>query len=501
MFSEKRIVWLWRVGLFFAGLGIVGWILWHYFGVDGAFTLSYQFEERNSYISKFSPIGRALEREQNLVNGEHYQRIISDPVYFSVDLPSAYPTIDVTLEYQNPAQKIVELGLRLSDQDDTTTIPYTFAPLENKFVDASNWDRVENDEYVLLQVNPIYTSVEDFLNNPPDQAKVGTYLTDFALPFVDPAYQPSDRTIDITVPLRGRHNLYTYIKKEPLHFTFTYEDINYAAGDDTWTLEVKRLGEVIATQTLTDDGVIGVTSQSNGSHTAQVDLPDLDEGVYEVVLNAGDDIMFTRIQSSQDHLVFNKSIHLAGSSEYHQTIPALVTNPTTLYSDSSILTATAKHYAGIQDLQFYNTTLAIARTDVPFVWENPVPGYFYEVTFPTNDVYVTNDTAFALDRDQWFDPWFGFRNLNQYTDEEQLEYIISKRYTEPTRVRGWVTATTTFDLTQAHRSDPTNIDFMLSAPGLYSANGGLKVRKITITAHKEPITWSNLWQRLSQKLF
>lgn len=500
MFTKIRIVRVWRLLLVLVASAIIGWILWQYFGVDGTFSLTYQFDNRPNYISRFTPIGRALDREQNTTNDEYYQRIIGDPVYFTVKLPSPYPKMSVTIEYQNAAQNIVQLGLRLSDED-TTIAGYSFQPLENKFVDDSSLFRSENAQYVLLQRAETYNSVNEFFKKPPAGENVGTFLFDKELPFVDSDYQITAARIDLTVPLRGRHELTTYIKGEPLDFVFTYEDINYAEGVDSFTIDIERLGEVIATQMIDDDGIDGITGTSNGARTVSVQLANLEEGVYDIVLNANDDIVFTEIHSTQDVLVFKRTLHLAGTEEYKKTIPTINTAPTTIFSDGGLITGQAKHIYGVQDVEFYNTILAINRVDIPFLWRNPVPRYFFDVTFPNNDVYLTTDTAFALTKEQWFDPDFGFRTLTQYTDLSQLEYIISKKYDEPTRVRSWTTATATFDLATVDRADPTTIDFMLSAPGLETATGGIKVRKISIVAEKEPLTWSNLWPRLTKKFF
>ncbi len=500
MSTDKLIVKVWRVVLIVVGAAMIGWIVWQYYGLSGNFTVTYKFDDASSFISRLGPIGRALDREQNVTSGDYYQRVISDPVYFSVNLPSPYPVIDVTMEYQNPAQQIVQLGVRLLDEDDSATA-YQFQPLENKFVDNSDWQSLTNADYVLLQREPTYQSVDEFIAQPPAAAKVGTFLTTIDWPFQDETYVASDRNINITVPVRGAHKLSTYLSDEPLDFTFTYEDINYAAGEDSFNITVTYRGTELLSQAVTDDGDSGISGSSAGPRMIHIALPNPAAGVYNINLQSNDDIIFTRIQSPQDRLVFNKTIHLAGTAEYTNVIPDIVTTPATLYSNSAVLTAAAKHFYGIQTVKFYNTTLSLNRVDVPFVWRNPVWDYAYDVTFPNNDVYVTSDTFLAVDPAQWFDPAFGFRPLQQNTDLAQLDYIISRRYSEPERLRSWTTTSARFDLTKVARADPTMVDFILSAPGLETATGGIKIRRLTVTATKEPLTLKNLWTRLQKKLF
>ncbi len=490
---------LWRLALGTLAVGVIGWVGYRYFAFNGEFAYSYYFNSTPGLISEFTPAGRALAREQNTENGDYYQRIISDPVYFSIDLPSAYPEADVTIEYQNPSQNIVQLGLELDDDD--TTWNYDFQPLENKFIDDSSWPALENDKYVLLQREPIYKSVDEFLNTPPTNSQVGTFLASLDFPFIDTNYQSSPAGTTITAPLRGRHELYTYIKDEPLDMRFTYEDINYGVGLDNLKINVFHAGTNVFSQEWADDGEIGITGVSSGIKTADVHLPDLQEGVYRIVLETNDDVMFTQIDSKQDKLVFKGRLHLAGSPEYLKTISGLNTEPTTLISDADFLTIMAKHQYGLGVIDFYNTPVEIRRENVPYEWRNPINGYKYSFMVPTNDVEIITTGIFAFTEAAWFDPLFGFAPLSQYSQESNLDYIISGKYTYPERIRGWTTATATFDLTKAYREDPTKLDFILSADGLDEVPQGMKIRAIHIIARKEPVTLQSFWPRLKKRLF
>lgn len=498
-FRKMSVQSWWRLFIIIVACSVVVWISYRYFGVNGEFTYSYYFNSTPGLISEFQPAGRALAREQNTENGDYYQRVVVDPVYFSVDLPSAYPKADVTIEYQNPSQSIVQLGLELDDDD--TTWNYDFQPLENKFIDDSNWPTLENDKYVLLQREPIYSSVDDFLTNPPTDSEVGTFLASLDFPFIDKTYQPSSDGTAISSPLRGRHEIYTYIKDEALEFKFTYQDINYDVGPDPLKINIFHAGTNVFSQEWTDDGEVGITGTANGEKNAEIHLPDLQEGVYRIVLETNDDIIFTHIDSEQHKLVFKGRLHLAGSPEYIKTIPDLNIDPTTVISDADFLTIMAKHQYGLGEIGFYNAPLEIRRENVPYEWRNPIYSYKHTFTVPANDVEIITTGIFSFSEDAWFDPLFGFEPLSQYTSGGNLDYIISGKYTYPERIRGWTTATASFDITRAYREDPTKLDFILSAAGLDQVPQGLKVRAIHITAHKEPITFTSFWPRLKKRLF
>lgn len=488
----------WRIFLCVLGLAIIGWVANIYFAPDGEFTYTYYFNQKPQLISEFTPTGRALAREQNIENGDYYQRIVVDPVYFSVDLPSPYPEAEVTIEYQNPSQNIVQLGLQLDD--DESTWNYAFKALENKFVDQSTWSTVENTEYTLLQRQSVYTSVEDFLSNPPTSSHVGTFLTSLELPFIDTSYEPSANTTEISTPLRGRHELYTYIKNEPLQLSVTYHDINYAAGPDPLKINIFHVGTNVFSQEWSDDGDEGISGISQGERTVTINLPDLAEGVYHIVVETNDDILMTNISSAQHKLVFKGRVHLAGSPEYNNTIANIITKPTEVFSTAPFLTMIAKHQYGLGTIEFYDRPVEINKENTVYTWNNPIPNYFHSFSVPQNDVEFITTGLFAFSQDAWFDPLFGFEALSQYSQLSELDYIITGKYTYPERLRSWTTATASFDLTQVNRSDPTRLDFILSAAGLEKAQQGIKVRSIKVTAHKQPVTWATFWPRLKKRL-
>ncbi len=491
--------WWWRIGLSILGVSILGYVLVIYYAPHGEFSYSYYFNEEPGIISEFGPSGRALTREQNTSNGEFYQRLVGDPIYFSVQLPSPYPEAEVTIEYQNPDDNIVQIGLRLDDDEEAWN--YDFKPLENPLVDDSVWDATENDDYILLQKEPTYNSVEEFLETPPTDARVGTFLTSLEFPFIDPTYEPSEEGTEFTTPLRGRHELYTYIKDEDLRFSATYQDINYGAGPDPVKITVYYVGNVSAVQEFADDGDEGISGVSRGERTASVELKDLKEGIYRIVLEANDDIIFTNITSSQHKLVFKGNLHLAGSPEYQNTIPDIVTDSTTVYSNAHFITLLAKHQYGVGSIDFYDGEFVIPKDNAPFQWNNPIPNYFHSFEVPQNDVQLITTGILSVDENSWFDPLFGFEPLTHYASLTNLDYIISKQYTFPERLRSWTIATATFDVSQAYREDPTTLDFILSAPGLEQSPQGLKVRAIHITATKEAVTWDTFWPRVKNRLF
>lgn len=457
----QRWVTIWRIGLALLGCLIIGSILYRYYGVSGTFALEYTFNTESKFISSLTPLGRALNREQNVENGEYYQRVIAEPVYFDVQLPSAYPKIDVTLEYQNPYQPIVELGIQQNDDDANPN--FLFQPLENKFVEQSTWPKLENSDYILLQRESTYTSVEEFLAQPPSDAKVGTWHASVTGEFTNSEYVASKDNVVIDQPLIGSQEMYTYIKDQSLAFTIT-----------TDSAEVNMIR------------IYHGTEQIFAQPTNQVNLDNLPEGVYKIIIEVEDDGVIQKIDTPLQKLVFKGKLHLAAAAQ--------------LYTQANTVSVIPQTQAGISDIQFYDRALSLGVVGSTYRWTNPIPDTFEKIVVSQGDVVLTADRVMSFSESAWFDPFFGFAPVTAATQPDQLDYILSTTYTFPDEQKGWLSATTTFDLTKVKRADPTQLHFMISAPGLKDQPQGLTVRAIKIAAHKEPITLQNIWQRIQNKL-
>lgn len=460
------------------------WLIYQYLGGDGELTFTYRFRGDEQAISRLQPHGRALDLERNQDNGETYQRLVGEPAYFTATLPGSYDNVAVTIEYQNPYQTVIELGVKQTS--DPALFDYIMQPLENKLVDDNDWEAVQTDNLVLLQKESKYESVEDFLNHPPLDAHVGTYLSAPTPNFVDPSYQPDlNRGSDLKLTLRGAHQFYSYAQAgEHLEYKMELHSLNYLPGDDVASINLTQ------NDVLLDSGFV----TNNGETTLETIAPTT--GVYVLSVAASDDLLLTHLQSSQERLVVGKSIHLAGSAEYQSSGIAINTTPTSLKSAGNWLTAVAKHSYGVGDYEMYNGTLTIPKVDTPVTWLNPIADREFTFTAINNDLYLQTDAYFAVPGAESFDPWFGFRTISRYSDLDHLDYVLSGIYTAPTRLRGWTTATTEFDLATVTQTKPNNLQFIVSAPGLEAVPEGIKIRSITITAKQPPLTFSYLWEKL-----
>ena len=97
---------------------------------SGKITYVYDFKKDNYFISKLTPDARVEERQNNK------QKIIGDPVYFSLRTPRRFNKAKLTLKYKRCKQEpqcapanlpIIEVGALV----DKTVWRYDLEPIEN----------------------------------------------------------------------------------------------------------------------------------------------------------------------------------------------------------------------------------------------------------------------------------------------------------------------------------------------------------------------------------
>lgn len=81
------------------------------FSPSGQLEMSYDFEHTSPFISRLSPDGRVLEIRRN-EDGEYYQPMVIEPVYFDVRLPQAFERVKVEILYDKPSKIPFKLGFR-----------------------------------------------------------------------------------------------------------------------------------------------------------------------------------------------------------------------------------------------------------------------------------------------------------------------------------------------------------------------------------------------------
>lgn len=105
---HKRI----RLILIIIPILILGWLVNKNLVPSGKLMASYNFREISPFISRLYPVGRVLGVEQNK-NGDYYQSVAIDPVYFKVYLPVSFERAKIILKFQTNKVNNLRLGYQI----------------------------------------------------------------------------------------------------------------------------------------------------------------------------------------------------------------------------------------------------------------------------------------------------------------------------------------------------------------------------------------------------
>src|SRR3989338_721976 len=218
------------------------WLGNQWFVPSGVFKVSHVVGKSSPFIDEFRPETRVSAVEKN-EQGKSVQALFGDPVFFFLHPHRAFSKINLEVWFQNKTLPLIELGALSKIHPEV----YTLAPLQNRIIDDSSWNRLEKEGLVLLQRQQTYASLEDFFVNPPERDRVALYRTSFESPYRLAAYQSTKKKQSIDVSLRGHHEFKTYIKEETLFFHVSFMDMNRDQGEDVVRLTVfNELGQPVA---------------------------------------------------------------------------------------------------------------------------------------------------------------------------------------------------------------------------------------------------------------
>lgn len=438
------------------------------------------------FIYDFKPGERLESTEQSL-------KIFADPIYFALFTPRAFDEATLTIKYRSQLgteYPIIEAGVL----KDKLTENYELRPLQNNIIDRLlfNWSRLEDtDARLVLQSEKDYDSPTRFfadlqtgyLRNCPSGpvSCVALYNYDLA-----PSYKPADYTplkpLVVDQPLRGAHQFYLYLGRDPWRLSFDFTDLNQDKAPDPITVSVLSDGQVIASQSLVDanpDPTGGKIEEKNivlrgAGQTA---------GVYKVDIRVSPDIVISKITSSSDKLAFIGRVWPVSSH-----------GPITLFSSADHVQFQTINPASLGDIELAGRTLALDKTDKQFVFST-APG-LQEIKLKKDDIILENNGVFAWTRASLFNP--DFKKVDRYFPvlDENIKYIIAV-YRLPLLDDGLKTAVAKFSLHDAYRENG-KYTFLLSIPGLNGQAGAaeyLAIEEISLDLRGK--TW---WQKIKSVL-
>jgi len=450
-----------------------------------------------SDLTQKIPMMSVLFPEHRVNKEENYYIIQDEPIYFTVRSPIEFDEAEVEIEFQPENLKTIALGVA------TTEEGWNFEnhTLYNETLNNISWSKVSDGINILYQKEANYDDIESFLEVSNQIEGVGAYDFDLGETFQIPNYQASSEKITINNCLRGQHAFYTYIKNEPLDFTFKIQDINRTKGEDPLVIFVYNpRNKKIYSKIISDDGLISNIDPASDPRYVSIYIPDLEEGVYKVELSANDDIFIREISTPQQKIVFIDRLYLCDSPEYSDGFVDLDFKATEAYTNGRLLSFYTAHDAGLQTVNLDNRGIGIYKKHE---WikasTNPTLSHLY---IPRNDLKISSRGIFALQLEHYFNP--EIIDLKDYSDIEEVNYIIA-RYQKPQELENsWLKNKIIFNLDKA-KMENGNLKFMISSPDLNSGKKEFKINSLKVKLNKfqklsEKESYQKLWNYVKNEI-
>jgi hypothetical protein len=473
---KLRIVWI-------AALTVAVFVLaWLAIIPSGKTSYSTNFKGFNDFIGQLTP------KERIAAEKDGTEDLIGDPAYFSLRTSRQFNQAKLTVKFQvDPNLPIVEAGI----SKDGRTWQYDLRPLYNAKLEEllKSWSVLWQGNTMLLQRTKQFEKIDDFIKNPPPAEKIALYNYNLKADYLLPDYQPQLSTSTICRPLVGAYQFYTYIKNENLSDDFVFQDLNKNMDPDPIDVYVYYRDKLIDTEHLDDDGIVIDSGAQKPWRHLKLDLADLPEGVYKVVVRVNGDIVTRTITTAQSKMAFINTLALAPAPEVScgrnlftdgRTISVQTSHPDKL-GKISIIKNSGSASSG-EELNIDQAYKIFTASDLPISGS--------QIILANDGISISGDGLFSFDSSQMIDPRIRSVDVNFSADAEGVDYVLA-RYIPPVRQGDWFLATANFDLTNSFRMWDKYY-FLISAPGL-SPENKLKIKEL-----KVDLAGTSLWEKINK---
>lgn len=462
---------------------VLVWLIWQAVVPFGKIVYIHDFEKDNYFIKKLTPDTRVKEPQGGV------QKIIGNPVYFSLYTPRAFNSAKLSLKYRRCEDApqcapenlpIVEAGVLV----DKTVWRYNLKPVENHIIEQLSmaWEVERAGATILLQRQKKYNSVNEFKDNLPPINEIAVYNYDLDFDYIVPGYEPRSEAVEFIYPLRGAYQFYTYIKDEDLDFTFFITDINSNKDADQIDLNLYFNDELIDSRHLADDGIIEDDGQTSAEQTINFKAGNLPEGVYKVELKANDDIITGKIISKQQKLAFINKIWLYENRGNNVGIE--------IFTDANFLNAQTVNPNSLQAIKLVDSDFLVDQTYKQFT--AGLKGSSTKFILERGDIIISGDGVFSFWESGLINP--GIKKVDAALDinGEGINYVIAG-YTAPEAENNWQQAEVGINLKNAYR-EKNKYSFIISLPGLRAddeTNDWVELDEVRVK-----LEGKSLWQKI-----
>lgn len=437
----------------------------------GNFKVEYNFSTKfHPFISSLRPEERLGEKSDGK-DGFFYYSIKGEPVYFDIETPRDFNKVNLELEYNVPAFNKNFFDFKIGILLDKASWNYHLEPIENRKIEqlANDWDNIREGETVLLQGIKKYSSITDFLNNlaPFNQIAVYNYDLSKNYDYVISEYEKNSEYREIEIPLKGRHQFYTYIDNEPLDIIFTFSSLKEDDILDNAAINIYYRNGLLERRE--------IFNHNKNSNKVRIFKDNLQKAVYKIEIAIPDNINIEGIETKQKFLAFINKIHLAQSEENYSKI--------FLYTSAPSLKIAADKGDSLQNIKIAGKTFKINELYKEFNFNKfSCEDYRYsglnycltEIQLEKDNILVQGAGIFSFSQEEFLDP--EIKSLDKMEDFSKINYVIANYKSSEELEDGWKKNNVSFDISSVKR-DKSKYNFILSVSGI-KQDEPIYIRKI-----------------------
>lgn len=375
-------------------------------------------------------------------------------------------------------------------------------------LDPTIWKKTQENNLLLWQPyladskNAKYKSINDFLNNLPENNEIVTYNYNLKLnPQFIKNNNNSGNIIDNQIK-RGNYTFYIYYpQKSDNQLKFIIQDINADTRKSSdFKVSISDLDDnIINSQTYKDEIKSSMPDNVEVEKNIVFQTADLSEGVYKIVIDTSDNVLTKQLSVNSNWLAYsgerlyineqNASSELFmadGSFVNFKLMDKDAKQSITIGKETFDLDGTKKNYY-----------INYLQADL----ENPI-----KITIPNGGVAIESDGFFYSNQDARF---FPFRNikrlediaqnnddLNLYNIYGQNLYIIAQ-YDEPISKDDWLNAKINLDLQDVDASKGI-MTFRFNAPNLTKEQKQIYLGDINLILYTQDKSWHNIMYKFRE---
>lgn len=512
--------------------------IFSYFGPFGSTKLSIVFNS-NKLPAYITEIIGFENPEKNLKTGQNYRRVTGFLAQLKIKVFKTFTNLNAKIKYENQNTNFVLASIALkSPFKYKPTYKKTTKVLENKLFDNLDWYKIsdKNQGKILFQkgddicekkvdelkaqsnVDPIaeyenctlmydkdsqylkeknpkkdwvnydYEDINSFMNDIPDimqEEKICFFNIDGLYDFAKVKdYSSALETNNFDFAFNGFTKIKTYIANEDLDFSFDYQDLNVLQEKSDFNIFIYKGEKKILEKNISDDG------NENGDEVASViknlsiTIPNLEEGIYDIFLDASDDIVFDSLITKQKYWAFADNIKLFDPEKNIDLYSNSGNMTFTAIRDSSLQTITITKEKGMvteSGPEFQRKELDIIKIDKPYFFNRNI---YSKINLPVASLNIEFNNLIATNIESL--QALSTNNLVNFSDfakfnKESCNYIISDYFEKPEEKNGTTTASADFIVNDLFLDENNNFNLLLMFPQ-YNRNdaGDVKINRIDL---------------------